>query len=54
MRDLVALRSPGRAFEEAAIAAVRQWRYEPGTRNGEPLLVYFTIVVEFRLEKSSD
>ena len=54
VRDLVVLKSPGRAFEEAAIAAVRQWKYQPATQNGEPVTVYFAIVVEFQLEKSDD
>ena len=36
-------------FEEAAIEAVGQWRYEPATLDGEPLAVFFTIVVEFSI-----
>lgn len=38
------------AFEEAAIAAVRKWRYRPGTVNAEPAATYFTTIIEFRLE----
>lgn len=34
-------------FEAAAIEAVRQWRYKPGTKDGNPVDVYFTIVVDF-------
>lgn len=34
-------------FEEAAIEAVRRWRYEPGTMGGQPVDVYFTIIIEF-------
>jgi TonB family protein len=34
-------------FEQAAIEAVRQWRYTPATRDGEPVPVYFTVVVDF-------
>jgi protein TonB len=37
----------GYGFEEKAIAAVEQWRYEPATQNGEPVTVYFTIIVDF-------
>jgi hypothetical protein len=29
---------------------VSQWRYEPATIDGEPVEVYFTIVVEFALK----
>jgi outer membrane biosynthesis protein TonB len=38
-------------FEVAAGAAVQRWRYEPATRNGYPVRVYFTVVVEFRVDK---
>jgi len=34
-------------FEQSAIEAVRQWRYKPGMKNGEPVDVYFTIIVDF-------
>jgi TonB family protein len=34
----------------AAVDAVQQWRYAPATRGGEPVAVWFTIVVAFRLE----
>jgi len=36
-------------FEEAAIAAVRQWTYEPSQLNGVPVEVLMTVVVNFRL-----
>jgi protein TonB len=39
----------GYGFEENAIAAVTQWRYEPATQYGEPVDVYFTIYVDFEL-----
>jgi protein TonB len=50
--DLRVLRQPasGLGFGDAAIAAVTQWRYKPGVMDGRPVAVYFTIVVEFRLE----
>ncbi len=38
------------SFEEAAIAAVKQWRYKPATFKGKPVGVYFTVVVDFKLE----
>jgi TonB family protein len=34
-------------FEESAIEAVRKWRYKPATVDGQPVDVYFTIVVDF-------
>jgi protein TonB len=38
------------AFDEAAIAAVRQWRFKPGTRAGEPVASTVMIPLEFNLE----
>ena len=32
-------------FEQAAIDAVRQWRFEPATQAGRPVDVFHTIVV---------
>jgi len=40
----------GFGFEEAAIEAVRQWRYEPATRGGIPVSAYFTVKVDFDLK----
>ncbi len=34
-------------FEEAAMEAVRKWRYKPGMIDGQPVDVYFRIVVDF-------
>jgi TonB family protein len=46
--DIQVLQSPGSkfGFDDAAIAAVKQWRYKPATQNGRPIDVYFTIVVD--------
>lgn len=41
---------PDLGFEEAAIDAIRQWRYEPARQYGVPVDVYFTVVVEFALQ----
>ena len=41
---------PDMGFEEAAILAVGQWRFEPATRDGEPVDVYFTFVISFKPE----
>src|SRR6476619_244290 len=34
-------------FEEAAVAAVRQWKYEPTLLDGTPVSVLMTVVVNF-------
>ena len=38
-------------FEEAAITAVRQWRFSPTLLNGEPVPVVMTVTVQFTLER---
>jgi len=40
----------GMGFEESALAAVAQWRYEPARQNGKPVDVYFTVSVTFELQ----
>lgn len=37
-------------LDEAAIEAVRQWRYEPTIVNGRPVSVIFTETVRFQIE----
>src|SRR5262249_8221141 len=36
-------------LHQAAIDAVKQWRYEPTLLNGEPVPVVFTVTVNFEL-----
>lgn len=35
---------------EAAADAVRQWKFRPGTYRGEPIDVYYTVTVNYRME----
>jgi len=37
-------------FDEAAVEAVSQWKYEPALQSGRPVKVYMTVVVDFRLK----
>jgi TonB family protein len=37
-------------LDEAAREAVAQWRFEPATKDGEPVAVIMTLTVNFRLE----
>lgn len=41
----------GYGFEEAATKAVKTWVYKPARRKGEPVEVYFNIVVTFTLKR---
>ena len=50
--DIWILQSPSRelGFDEAAIAAVRQWRYQPGVKDGHPVDAHFTALIDFVLQ----
>jgi protein TonB len=34
-------------FDQAALEAVRRWRYRAATMNGQPVRVFFTVRVDF-------
>jgi TonB family protein len=40
------------SFGEAALAAVRQRVYRPALKDGEPVSIYFTILIDFRLDEA--
>ncbi len=42
----------GHGFEEAAVKAVKKWRYEPAQVDGHPVDVYYTIKVTFERQKA--
>jgi protein TonB len=50
VREVRSLR-PAPLFEEAAITAVRQWRFSPTLLNGEPVPLVMTVTVSFTLQK---
>jgi protein TonB len=50
VRDVRSLR-PEPLFEEAAITAVRQWRFSPTLLNGERVPIVMTVTVSFTLNK---
>ena len=48
--DIKVLRRLGHGCDEAAVAAVRQWRFRPATRNGKPIKVRRIFPILFRLQ----
>ena len=47
--DITVQRSLGMGLDEKAIEAVQQWRFEPGTKDGQPVPVEVSMEVSFRL-----
>ncbi len=45
-----AVRSTHQRFEEAALQAVRRWRFKPGTKDGVPVNTRMQVPVTFNLE----
>jgi len=43
------VRSPGYGLDQEAVKTVRQWRFRPGTQNGEPVDIRLAIEVNFRI-----
>jgi TonB family protein len=43
------MRTLGLGLDEKAIEAVREWRFEPARRNGQPVSVEISVEVSFRL-----
>jgi TonB family protein len=48
-QDLRVVHTLGMGLDEKAIEAVKQWKFEPGTRDGKPVATMSTIEVNFRL-----
>lgn len=42
-----------RQFDDAAVAAVRNWQFEPALRNGRPIASTIVVPVRFRIERQS-
>ena len=42
-------RSGGEAFDKEAMEAVRQYRFEPATRDGKPVAVELNVAVNFQI-----
>lgn len=41
-------------FADAALAAVRHWRFKPATKDGHPVASSFSLPLEFRRDTSAD
>jgi periplasmic protein TonB len=48
-RDVRVVRSLGLGLDEKAIEAVKQWKFEPARKDGQPVAVQVNVEVNFRL-----
>jgi protein TonB len=48
--EATVLRPLGMGLSESALAAARQWRFEPSTLNGRPVSVTYHLTIRFTLE----
>jgi protein TonB len=51
VQQIHVLRSVNPLLDEAAVRAVRAWRYRPATLNGRAVPVYLTVTVRFGIER---
>jgi len=49
VKDAMVMKSLPFGLSQAAIDAVRQWEFQPGTLNGEPVDVIFNLTINFKL-----
>lgn len=49
--DVKLLRGLPMGLDQEALSAVRQWRFTPATLQGNPVKVYFSLTVNFRIQR---
>lgn len=52
VRDIKVLKGLPHGLSEAAVTAVKQWVFKPGTMNGEAVDVIFNLTINFKLDKN--
>jgi protein TonB len=52
--DIKVVRGLGMGLDEKAVEALQQWRFKPATRHGEPVDQKMTLIMNFRLPRSSN
>jgi TonB family protein len=52
VRDIRVLKGLPHGLSEAAVNAVKQWVFKPGTINGEAVDVVFNLTINFKLDKN--
>jgi TonB family protein len=49
VRDVCVSQSLGEGLDEQSVAAIRNWKFEPGTREGKPVPVWISVTTNFHL-----
>ncbi len=52
--DIKVVHSLGTGLDEKAIEAVKQWRFKPATKDGQPVAVQIAVEVDFKIRTKSD
>ncbi len=47
--NIVVVKKLGNGLDEKAVEAVRTWKFEPGRKNGKPVLTHLTLGIQFKL-----
>ena len=50
VKDVMVIRSTDEVFNQPAMAAVKQWKYEPYLENGQPKELVFSVSLRFELQ----
>ncbi len=50
VKNVMVIRSSNEIFNEAAISAVKQWKYEPYLEDGQPKELVFTVSLRFEIK----
>ena len=50
--DIEVIDSPHEALSQAAVQAVKKWKFEPGLKAGVPVAVRMVMPLEFRLQET--
>lgn len=49
VKNAIVIKGLPEGLSESAVDAVRQWKFKPGTLNGEPVEVIFNLTINFRV-----
>jgi TonB family protein len=52
VKDALVLKGLPDGLSDAAMAAIKQWQFQPGTLKGEPVDVIFNLTINFKLDEA--